>query len=239
MSITVIDAIIFLFLLGGLALGFKRGLIQSAVMFIGNIVLVTFAWLLKDALSVYFYTYLPFFKFGGFFEGVTVLNILIYQALAFLVIYVVLGAVLKLILKLTGILEKILKYTIVLGIPSKILGAIFGLLESFIILFFILFAMCQISYTKELVSDSIFAEKIIVNTPVLSRVANNSYKAITEIYELRDTLKGYRSKEVNTASLEIMLEYNIIGPDAVDKLIEKNKIEINNSEELLNKYREA
>ncbi len=240
MTITIIDAIVFLVLIMGAIVGFKRGVIQSAVMFIGNIVLITFAWLLKDVVSVYFYTYLPFFKFGGFFEGVSVLNILIYQALAFLVIYVVLAAVLKLLLKITGVIEKLLKYTIVLGIPSKILGAIFGLLESFIILFFALFIMQQISYTKDLISNSKYAERIIVSTPILSRIAENGYNTITEIYELKDTYKNATSNEINTASLEIMLNNNIIGTDAVEKLIEKGKIKVDNIDELLNrtiKYR--
>lgn len=235
---TIIDIVVVLFLLMGLIAGFKRGLIQSTVVFMGSIILVIFSYLLKDAVSVVFYTRLPFFKFGGFFDGVTVLNILIYELLAFLVIFVVLSLVLRLIVKATGILEKILKYTIVLGIPSKILGAVFGFIESFIILFIILFVLAHINYTKDIFKDSKYTNTILTKSPVLSKIADQTYNSVNEIMGLKDIYKNNDSKKINSAALEILLKYDIITPKNVEKLIKMDKIEIDNSDSILNKYRE-
>ena len=120
MSFTIVDAIIILFLLMGALIGFKRGVIQSATMFLGIIFVIILAYYLKNPLSEFMYTHFPFFEFSGALKGVTVLNILIYEAIAFLIVFFVLDAILQIAIRATGILEKILKFTIILGIPSKI-----------------------------------------------------------------------------------------------------------------------
>ena len=87
MSFTIIDIIILLFLLMGALIGFKRGIIQSATIFLGIIFVIILSYYLKNPLSKLMYTYLPFFEFSGALKGVTVLNILIYEAIAFLVVF--------------------------------------------------------------------------------------------------------------------------------------------------------
>ena len=68
------------------------------------------------------YEKLPFFNFGGIFKGVTVLNILIYELIAFFVVLAVLFVLLRIFTFFSFMIEKILDLTIILGIPSKILG---------------------------------------------------------------------------------------------------------------------
>ena len=108
--INVVDAIIILFLLTGAILGFKRGAIQTLATLIGTILIIIIAYYLKNPLSVFLYTYLPFFKLGGIFNGITVINILIYEAIAFLIVLGVLSVLLSVILKITGILSKIVDH---------------------------------------------------------------------------------------------------------------------------------
>ena len=108
----IIDVVIVLFLAMGLIVGFKRGIFKSAVMFLGTILVFVLAFYLKNPLSELMYTYLPFFPLGGTFAGVQVFNILLYEALAFFLVYIILMAVLHIIIKITGIFEKILKFTI-------------------------------------------------------------------------------------------------------------------------------
>ena len=134
MALTI-DVICILFLLMGAVVGLKRGVIKSATMFIGAIIVIFLAFSLKNPVAKLMYTYLPFFNFAGNFEGLSVLNIIIYEALAFALVYIVLMSVLQVLIKITGIFEKILDFTIILGIPSKILGAIFGFLEAYLFLF--------------------------------------------------------------------------------------------------------
>ena len=98
--LNILDAVIILMLLLGAVLGFKRGIIKSAVMFGGAILVIVLAYLLKNPVSMFLYNNLPFFKLGGIFEGVSVINILIYEAIAFLITFSVLMIILRLLISL-------------------------------------------------------------------------------------------------------------------------------------------
>ena len=238
MGLTVVDSIIILFLLLGAAIGFKRGVIQSVTMFIGTIIVIILAYLLKNPLSELMYTYLPFFEFKGAWEGITVFNILIYEAIAFLIVFVILTTILNVLIKTTGFVEKILKFTIILGIPSKMLGALFGIFEQFIYLFVFLFFFSRLSFTADFINQSTLAPKILNHTPVLSGIVETSYKAFEEIYSLKEKYEHSNSvNEYNKEALDILLKYSVITKEATEKLIENKKIEIDGVEEILNKYK--
>lgn len=231
----ILDAIIILFLLMGALVGFKRGVIKSATMFIGAIIVIFLSYSLKNPVSKVLYSIFPFFNFAGDFEGLTVLNIVIYEAIAFVLVYIVLMSILQVIIKITGGIETILKFTIVLGIPSKLLGALFGLLETFLFVFVALFLLQQIPTTNSFVKESLLGNKIVNNSPILSNISEEYYKAFEEILSIKD--QNYQNKEeYNRKSLEILLKYNIVKKDAVEELIEKGKLKIPNSDEILKKY---
>ena len=69
------DAAIILILIMGAVVGFKRGFTYEVVSTVGFFLVLILAYFLKNPLSVFLYEHLPFFKFGGIFKGVTVLNI--------------------------------------------------------------------------------------------------------------------------------------------------------------------
>ena len=73
---TIVDLILILVFLMGAIAGFKRGVIKSATMFIGAILVIVLAFCLKNPISQFFYSIFPFFNFAGDFEGLTTLNIL-------------------------------------------------------------------------------------------------------------------------------------------------------------------
>lgn len=232
--LNILDAVIILFLLMGAVIGFKRGIIQSIVMFFGTIIAIVLAYYLKNPLSTILYTYLPFFKFGGIFEGVSVINILIYEAIAFLVAFGILMIILKVLVAITGLIEKLLKATIVLGIPSKILGAIFGVIEAFVILFILLYCINQFSWFSNITKESKFNNQILNSTPILSNAVENGFNSFKEIYDLEDKYKN--SNEYNKEALEILLKNDVITTDSVRKLIEKDKINIKDVDKILLKY---
>ena len=116
----IVDILILVVLISGAFLGFARGFFKQTVMFVGTILVVLLSFIFKNPLSLIMYKNLPFFKFGG----LTSLNILLYETLAFIIALVVLSIVLFVIIKITGIVESVLKITVVLAIPSKILGLI-------------------------------------------------------------------------------------------------------------------
>ena len=140
---TILDAIIILFLLSGAVLGFKKGAIKSLVTLLGTIIVVVVAYYLKNPVANIIFDYVPFLNFAGSWEGLSTLNILLYEAIAYVIVFVVLWTVLSLIIKLSGIIEKILNATIILGIPSKIIGAVLGFVEALVFGFLILFVLLQ------------------------------------------------------------------------------------------------
>ncbi|HOP65867.1 MAG TPA: CvpA family protein, partial [Bacilli bacterium] len=225
-------------LLLGAVLGFKRGIIKSAVMFGGTILVIVLAYLLKNPISIILYTYLPFFKLGGIFQGVSVINILIYEAIAFLITFAILMLILKIIIAVSTLLEKILNATVVLGIPSKILGALFGICEAFLFIFVGLYAIFQFNLFSSITAESKYATKIVGSTPVLSNAISDTFDSFREIYDLQDeyATEDKNSEEYNEKALDILLKNEVISPASVRKLVEKGKIDIDNVDSILERY---
>lgn len=224
----IIDVVIVLFLLSGAVIGFKKGIIKSVVSFVGTILVLVLSFALKDPLSVLLYTYLPFFNFS-----LSAINILLYEAIAFFIVFALLSAILKIVIKISGVIELLLKFTVILAIPSKILGAIFGLLEHYVFAFVILFVLVQLNINNELITGSSLSSKILSNTPIMSNVAEDTYKTVEEFININKEDKT--DEEKNTEAINTLLKYNIISEENLEKLVEKEKFSIPNLEDLLKK----
>lgn len=236
----IVDVLILLFLLSGMGAGFARGFLKQTVISIGTILVVILSFIFKNPLSLMMYEKLPFFKFGGIFSGLTSLNILMYEVLAFIIVIVILSIVLAVIIKITGIIEKLLKMTIILAIPSKILGMVVGFVQSFVIVYITLFILSLPVINLPYLEDSKYAKIILDNTPFLSSITSG----INETYEeinlfLNDTVnKDMDVKTKNTNMVEIMLQNNVTTTESIKLLVDKNKIEIDNVNVLIEKYKE-
>ena len=99
--------VIFIFLALGAVGGFKAGVIKKTADFVGTFLILVLAFYLKNYLSVIMYENLPFFDFGGLIKGVDALNILMYEIIAFVIVFIALLFILKVILMVTGLIEKI------------------------------------------------------------------------------------------------------------------------------------
>ncbi len=233
-----IDFFIIIFLILGLLIGFKRGFIKSVVMLVGTILVVILAFYLKNPLANLMYEKLPFFDLKGVLAGVTVINILIYEGIAFIIVLFVLAILFKFILFITKIIDKLLNSLIVLTLPSKILGMIVGLVESLIILFIFLFISTQVNFFANDIHSSKYGSLILKETPFLSSATNKVYKAIDEIYSLKDEYKDSTDKkEFNKKALHTLLKHEVLDVKSADKLVETNKLKIDNAEEIINLYR--
>lgn len=232
MSLNVIDVVIVLFLLAGAILGFKKGAIQSIASLVGVILVVVLAYILKNPVSELLYTYLPFFKLGGIFEGITVINILIYEAIAFFIVLSILAGILGIILKITGVISKIVDYSIILTLPSKLIGFLVGLLESYVFIFITLFLLSQFNVTNDLLKNSSLTDLILTKTPYTDDF-KKSYKAFEEIGKIGKSLDNSKK---DYESLDTLLKYDIITADGVKKLIEKDKINIKGAKKLIESY---
>lgn len=236
----IVDIIIIVSIVLGVLIGFVRGFFKETVIFIGTILVVVLAFVLKNPLSLILYKNLPFFKFKGIFEGISTLNILMYEILAFIIALAILSIALTIIIKISGIIEKILKLTIVLALPSKLLGAIVGFIQSIVVLYVFLFLLSLPILRVPYIKDSKYAQMILEKTPVISKVTDGLVKTFNEISDFADkNIKNNVDKrQTNREMLEIMLKNDVVTSENVKYLSDKGKIDIDNIDELLNKYKE-
>lgn len=223
----VVDIIIIaLLVVGGIA-GFKAGVIKKLTDFIGMFVVIILAFYLKNYISVIMYENLPFFNFFGLINGIDSLNILLYEVFAFLIVFIVLLFVLKIILMVTGLIEKVLKATIILSIPSKILGFVVGIIEMYVYIFLILVIATLPIFDSSFLDNSKMSNFILDNTPVLSSVSEEIINIYDEVYDILDDRKSKSDEELNEEILRVLIDKNVITKDSVKKLVNKNKVHIN------------
>lgn len=229
-KVAIVNIVILLIIVSETYVGFKKGFLESTIKLIGFIVAIVGAYLLKNPLSIFMYTHLPFFKFGGLFKGVSALNIMVYELIAFILVFIVLKLVINIIAKLTGMVERLLSIIFFIGIPSKILGALVGFCKSIIILYFAIFVFkfcCNFMNfeVKESLADD------IVEIPVLKNVFGNSLSTLDEITSIaRDYEDTKNKEEFNDKAINILLKYNVITEENLQILINNGKIKVVNSE---------
>ena len=223
----VVDVIIIaLLILGGVA-GFKAGVIKKLTDFIGMFVVIILAFYLKNYISVIMYENLPFFNFFGLINGIDALNILLYEVIAFLVIFIALLFVLKVVLMLTGLVEKILKATVILSIPSKLLGIVVGVIEMYVYLFLILVIVSLPIFDSSFLKDSKMNNFILNNTPVLSGVSEEIIDIYGDVYNIIDNRKNKTNEQLNEEILKVLIDKKVVTKESAKKLVDKNKIHIN------------
>ncbi len=234
--VAIVNLVILFVLVIGIIAGYKKGFLESSVRFLGLIAAIIGAYILKNPVSVFLYTYCPFFKLGGVFKGVTVINILIYELIAFLVVLTILLVVIKIVCKITGLVDRLLSFILLFGLPNKILGAIVGFIETIVILYFLIFVvkfgtnLAGYEMEKSLADD-------ILDVPVLKNTFGPTVNALNDISSIAKKYDSINSKDVyNYEALDILLKYDIIVKENVETLVEKEKIDIPNIDVLLEKY---
>lgn len=235
----LVDLIIIVLLVMGAIVGFKRGLIRQLLSLCGTIIAAVLAFLFKTPLAQLLCEYLPFFSFKGVLAGLSVLNLFVYEVIAFLIILAIFVGLLQVLIFLSNILEKIVSMTIIFALPSKLAGAIFGVLENYIVVFIILYIVSLPFFNIDIIRGSELRDPIVTKTPVLNKLAEKSVEVGTEIANLVDKYKIEEDKnQYNLDTLDVLLKYNITKVETVDRLVEKNKIQLVNIDLVLSKYRD-
>ncbi len=237
MNITIVDALIILAILAGAVIGFKNGAIKEGVKFIGVIVVLIISFALKDTLMVILYENLPFFDFFGIVRGLSAINILFYQIISFLIIFAALTFILRVLLVITGLIEWLLKLTVFLRGISKFLGIFVGALEYYVYVFIILFILSTPAFNLTYVEESKFTNPILQNTPVLTKLSDNTITVYSEVWDAVKNKKKKSNEEVNKKILIIMLDNKLIKYESAKRLIDKNKISITDNS-FLEEYKE-
>ena len=237
----MVDLIIILVIILCGLIGLKRGFTKELVCFLGFFLVIILSFILKNPVSSFFYEHLPFFKFSGLFKGITSINILLYEVLAFLVVVSILLIILRVIIFATSVFEKLLKLTIILGLPSKILGCIIGLIEGVVWCFIILYIVSLPLFNIKQINNSKLKDEILTKTPVLTNITKDTVKSFEEFEKLKDDYKNKKisNNKFDLETMDVLLKYKIINIDSLEKLEKNKKINIKNINKVINKYKEA
>lgn len=233
-----VDAIIVLLIFMGYFIGKKRGFLPQLVSLVGFFLIVVGSFILKNPVSQFLYEKLPFLNFMGVFKGVTILNIIFYEVIAFVIVMGLLYLVFRLVLSISKLFEKILEALPLIETLNKLIGGILGIIENYIVVFIVLYILTLPFFNFGVINDSKLRAGILEHTPVLSNMLNNTVVASNEIYSLKEKYSvEYDAKEFNLEALDVLLKYDITTVENIDKLVELKKLRIEDIESVLNKYR--
>ena len=223
----LLDIIIIMFIVFGALIGFKRGIIKQSVITIGMILVLILSFILKNPVSSFLYEHLPFFNLFGVYENISIINILIYELIAFFIVFSLLSIIFLILVKVSSIIEKLLKVTVILAIPSKILGAIFGAIEYYLITFIVLFVLMQPVFNlneNKFFSESKVKSTILDKTPIVSNKIKPTVDSVTEITKITKDKDDYTDEEFNCKITDIMVKNKVITKKSLDYLIKEGKI---------------
>ena len=144
-----------------------------------------------------------------------------------ILIFIALLFVLKVVLMLTGLVEKILKATVILSIPSKLLGIVVGVIEMYVYLFLILVIVSLPIFDSSFLKDSKMNNFILNNTPVLSGVSEEIIDIYGDVYNIIDNRKNKTNEQLNEEILKVLIDKRVVTKESAKKLVDKNKIHIN------------
>ena len=171
------------------------------------IVIFILSWQLKGIIGNILCIFLPFFEFKGSIAGISSLNIMLYQLIAFLIVFGLLLGIYVFTLKLSRLVQKIVNATIILVIPSKILGALVSFIKGYLIIFIISVILIIPFANVEMFRDSTIINIVLYKTPLLSKYTSTFTKPISDIVELSNSVKDNKitSNEANKKAIEITL----------------------------------
>lgn len=237
--LNIFDVGIILLLIMFLIVGFKNGVIREAFALIGIIAVFILSFVFKGLLGNLMCIILPFFKLSGVIEGFSVINILIYQIIAFMLVFAILLTIYEIFLKISKFIQKLVNLTIILILPSKLLGAVVSLIKGVIVLFAVFIVLMIPLKNSELFTGSTMVNQILYKTPILSQSSNNYINTVEEIYNLAEKVsnKKISTNAANLELLDMMLKHKIVNKSTVENLVKLHKLDdVNNIETVLQKY---
>ena len=237
--LNIFDVGIILLLIMFLIVGFKNGVIREAFALIGIIAVFILSFVFKGLLGNLMCIILPFFKLSGVIEGFSVINILIYQIIAFMLVFAILLTIYEIFLKISKFIQKLVNLTIILILPSKLLGAVVSLIKGVIVLYAVFIVLMIPLKNSELFTGSTMVNQILYKTPILSQSSNNYINTVEEIYNLAEKVsnKKISTNDANLELLDMMLKHKIVNKSTVESLVKLHKLDdVNNIETVLQKY---
>ncbi len=234
---SIVDIVLIVLFVYSAYKGWKTGGISSLINLVGTLLVIVGSYFIKDPVSVFLYKNLPFFSFGGLFAGITSINIIVYEIVSYLICCGVLGFLLAILVRVTGIIDKFVNATIILSLPSKLLGVLASVVQCLITSFVFIFILAQVPFTARYINESKTAKFLMEKTPIMSQITNDLYHTATEIYDIAIKVDGEPDKKkADYDALEVLLKYKVISAKNAKDLVDKNKLQVENANELIEKY---
>lgn len=228
----IIDAVIIVLFIIGFLIGFRRGMIKQSVTLVGFIFVLILSYLLKGYVANFCFSKFPFIDFK-YLGAVSVVNILFYELISFLITMSLLILLLKIIIRISGIIEKIFNATIILGIVSKIIGGVLGIIEMYVITFILLFFFSQPFMRITGINDSKLSNTMLNNTPILTNKIKGYIVVVEDLYNMKD---NYLDKNFEYNSIEKLLKYKVVDVKSLRILKDRNKLIFNGLDSLIENY---
>ena len=232
----IVDYIIIIILVLCALKGFKQGMLPSIINFVGTFLVFIIAFYLKQPISTLMYENLPFLNFAGIFKGVYAVNILFYEVIAYGLTILLLAILFGIVKRISVIFNKILNATVILTFPNKIIGSIIGIFEGFLFTFILLNVGSVVNTTTEYVNNSKYSGIILTKIPILNNVTGELTKSYSEIYDTIVNNKNNTNK-ANLETIDILMKHNILSYDSAKKLVDDNKLNIDDINNVIEKYR--
>ena len=226
--INILDIFIIMMLIMFVIVGFKRGVIKELVSLIGIIIIFILSWSLKNYIGNFLCIIFPFFKFIGPLKDIDAINILVYQGIAFMIVFVILLSLYSISLKISRVIQKIVNMTIILWLPSKILGGIVSLIKGYLIIMIISVLLIIPFGNLSIFRESKIMNYMLYETPIISNYTDNFIEPVKQIYDLSNDISNetITAQEANKRSINIMIKYKITNQSTVNDLIKLKKLNV-------------
>jgi uncharacterized membrane protein required for colicin V production len=237
--INIFDIGIILLFLMFIITGFKTGVIRELVSLVGIVVVFIISYMFKGVVGNTLCLILPFFKFSGVLEGLSTINILLYQVIAFIILFSILLGLYAVLIKISKLLQKLVNLTIILWLPSKLLGAVVSFIKGYIVLFVVMLLLMIPLGNQSIFTESSIVNMMLYNTPVLSNSTSSLTSSFSEIYNLGEKVsnKEISTNDANLETINIMLKYNVVDKSTITRLVSLGKLkDISNIDSVLNNY---
>jgi uncharacterized membrane protein required for colicin V production len=236
----IIDIIVILGIIFSAYIGMRKGFVRSLVAFVGIVIVFILAYFMKNPIADWLCLNLPFFNFTGSFKGATILNVIFYQIIAFIIMFSLLMVAYHVIVRISGLVERLLKTSFILAVPTKIGGLIVGILEGIVISLIAIVILSLPVLKFDLIENSAIRNYLYNVSPVIGNITGSMNESVDEILELKEKINNKENKEeFNLSSLDIMLKHKAMKVSLAEKLVNSGKLNINSDKamEIVNKYK--
>ncbi len=223
----IVDVIIILIIGLGAVLGFKRGVFKQAVESLGGLAALILSLIFMKPLAMFLIDIGPAFNFKGILNGISSINVLAYNFIAFLILIIIFSILLRVLLIIADAIERALKATILLAIPSKVLGAILGVIEHYLLVFVLLFILTLPIFNFRIINEAGLTSKILGGTPIVSSIAATTINTFNDVYAMSEELSTNSNRiKLDEKILKIMIDNKLITEEKAKDLYEKGKIKV-------------